>query len=279
MVYNTGAAQVVQELRRTLMPGGDTLPLCGDQSSVADSELSIDSSMTSIDFSRAVNGTAQDIEMRMNTANAALERAKIRLQDLMKAIGQNATPVIDEICAEPETFLAQNPNDPPTKTDIARAMIQVNALKHEYAEHQERTREERERKERREARRDEEERIFRTLMRDAKDYVQLNVGGETFTTSKSTLLAGDEGSIFDILFSGRHGEPDHEPVFLDRDPRLFPYILEYLRFRKENDGRIPNLLHSLRADGVSDESLRQEFAFYRLTHSWKFFKNKISACT
>jgi BTB/POZ domain len=59
--------------------------------------------------------------------------------------------------------------------------------------------------------------------------VQLNVGGTIFTTTETTLCL--EGSLFAKMFSGKMkpGIYVDEILFLDRNPKLFEYILDYLR--------------------------------------------------
>ena len=73
--------------------------------------------------------------------------------------------------------------------------------------------------------------MFGKLKATAAAKVKLDVGGQLFTTSTTTMKQADEGSPLEILFSGRHGpaSDDDEPVFLDRDPALFKYVINYLR--------------------------------------------------
>jgi BTB/POZ domain len=59
--------------------------------------------------------------------------------------------------------------------------------------------------------------------------VTLNVGGAKFTTSKATLVA-EEGTYFDALIkSGTWNSDGEGEYFIDRNPRFFPAILDYLR--------------------------------------------------
>jgi hypothetical protein len=59
--------------------------------------------------------------------------------------------------------------------------------------------------------------------------IRLNVGGAKFTTSKTTLLA-ESGTYFDALIQNDQWSPDEEgDFFIDRNPRFFPAILDYLR--------------------------------------------------
>ena len=58
-------------------------------------------------------------------------------------------------------------------------------------------------------------------------FVRLIVGGTVFMTTKNTLL---NSSWFKIFFSDKH----EDEYFIDRNPDIFPDVLEYLR----NDGNI-----------------------------------------
>eukprot|EP00026_Physarum_polycephalum_P012190 Phypoly_transcript_12469.p1 GENE.Phypoly_transcript_12469~~Phypoly_transcript_12469.p1 ORF type:complete len:326 (+),score=33.49 Phypoly_transcript_12469:114-1091(+) len=68
----------------------------------------------------------------------------------------------------------------------------------------------------------------------AADQITLNVGGQKFTTSKTTLLS-HKGSFFDAMLSSGKWKPDSKGrYFIDRNPELFPVILDYLRTGKVN---------------------------------------------
>jgi hypothetical protein len=62
-----------------------------------------------------------------------------------------------------------------------------------------------------------------------KDPIKLNIGGKIFMTSKSTLLK--EESMLAAMFSGRHElqKGDDGAYFIDRDPKHFGKILNFLR--------------------------------------------------
>lgn len=77
--------------------------------------------------------------------------------------------------------------------------------------------------------------------------VRLNVGGNIFETSHSTLCR-DPNSLLATMFSGRHEllvEAD-ESYFIDRDPLHFRLILNYLR-----DLRVPPVI-------LQDINIREE---------------------
>jgi len=60
--------------------------------------------------------------------------------------------------------------------------------------------------------------------------VTVNVGGTLFTTALSTLQCFPD-SLLGSVFSGQHRilQDKEEHPFIDADPTLFRYILEYLR--------------------------------------------------
>ena len=68
----------------------------------------------------------------------------------------------------------------------------------------------------------------------AFDMITLNVGGESFVTSRRTLCLCP---FFDNLLAGytNHGKVPAskfsrlEPIFLDRNPKFFAILLDYLR--------------------------------------------------
>jgi len=61
------------------------------------------------------------------------------------------------------------------------------------------------------------------------DIIELNVGGQNFTTSLMTLKRFD--SMYSSMFSGRHilSKDKNGRFFVDRDPTLFSHILAFLR--------------------------------------------------
>jgi len=62
-----------------------------------------------------------------------------------------------------------------------------------------------------------------------EEIVSLNVGGKIFSTSKGTLMKVP--SMLQAMFSGRHSlHPKKDGTyFFDRDPKIFKYVLSFLR--------------------------------------------------
>ena len=59
--------------------------------------------------------------------------------------------------------------------------------------------------------------------------ITINVGGMKFSTTKATLVA-EPGTYFDALIKSEQWVPDEDGIFfIDRNPRFFPAILDYLR--------------------------------------------------
>ncbi len=67
------------------------------------------------------------------------------------------------------------------------------------------------------------------------DIIRLNVGGQKFTTTRSTLCQV-EGSLLATMFSGRWEDAvkrdEDGAVFFDFNPQYFGYILDYLRAKR-----------------------------------------------
>nr|QBK88638.1 MAG: BTB/POZ domain protein [Mimivirus LCMiAC01] len=90
------------------------------------------------------------------------------------------------------------------------------------------------------------------------EIVKLNVGGDVFTTQKSTLM---ESPWFEKFFSGKFKKPqmiNGDQYFIDRDGYLFSLVLNYLR-----NGKTIKTSHF---DKESDfEQFRDECEYFGLT--------------
>lgn len=88
--------------------------------------------------------------------------------------------------------------------------------------------------------------------------IHLNVGGHKFTTTKDTLCRV-QGSLLEVMFSGRHENPaqrDRDGAFvIDRDGGQFQHILSFLRVGS---------VISLPVDATSREELAIEADYYGL---------------
>lgn len=65
----------------------------------------------------------------------------------------------------------------------------------------------------------------KSLLKDTRQVVKLNVGGKTVTTSTTTLRS-IKGTMLDAMFSGRHElcRDEEGSVFIDRDFTYFRYV-------------------------------------------------------
>ena len=93
----------------------------------------------------------------------------------------------------------------------------------------------------------------------AENTIKLNVGGQYFTTSKTTLLA-DKNSMLGAMFSGYHEltKSSDGSYFIDADGTYFQTILNFLR------GRITDV-NELPKDEEVLLKLRAEADFYQLS--------------
>ena len=93
-----------------------------------------------------------------------------------------------------------------------------------------------------------------------EETIKLNIGGEHFETTRSTLTA-EEGSMLEAMFSGRFNvEKDENGIcFIDRDPQFFSIILSYLRGKR--DGCVPC---KVSMEAFAAASLLREANFYGL---------------
>lgn len=89
----------------------------------------------------------------------------------------------------------------------------------------------------------------------AKSKIVLNVGGKRFEVSKDTLMSY-EGSFFYSMLRSEQFLPDENgEYFIDRNPKFFSIILDYLRTGK---------LFAKDFSENSMEMLKEEFNFYQI---------------
>jgi hypothetical protein len=77
---------------------------------------------------------------------------------------------------------------------------------------------------------DAELRAMQKVQQAQESVVELNVGGQRYSTSLATLRRCP-GTMLDAMFSGRYEVKRSEDgsLFIDRDGQWFGYVLEYLR--------------------------------------------------
>ncbi|EFC46678.1 predicted protein [Naegleria gruberi] len=88
------------------------------------------------------------------------------------------------------------------------------------------------------------------------DKVILNIGGKTFASTKDTLLSKKDSFFYAMLSSGNWLPDQDGTYFIDRDPKYFRYLLNYLR-----TGERPDLSELSK---VKLKELQKEANFYCL---------------
>ncbi|KAG5872675.1 hypothetical protein JTB14_012951 [Gonioctena quinquepunctata] len=85
------------------------------------------------------------------------------------------------------------------------------------------------------------------------DILHLNVGGKRFSTSRQTLTLIPD-TFFTALLSGRISSLRDEKgaIFIDRDPKIFSIVLNYLRTRE------------IELNGIDIRTLRHEAEYYNI---------------
>mmetsp|Transcript_55266 Transcript_55266/g.131772 ORF Transcript_55266/g.131772 Transcript_55266/m.131772 type:complete len:556 (+) Transcript_55266:45-1712(+) len=106
-----------------------------------------------------------------------------------------------------------------------------------------------------EANQKERERVFENNT-DTEAAVEINIGGTIFEAPRHTLMR-QPGSLLERLMAGRAQAPRdrHGRVFLDRDPKIFTLLLDFLR-----TPAVPPLA----CDGVTSQAIGREAEFYGL---------------
>lgn len=91
---------------------------------------------------------------------------------------------------------------------------------------------------------------------DESQVVDLNVGGYMYSTTWKTIKSETDNFLVDIIKSNSNSKDTNKRIFIDRDGKLFRFILEYLR---NNSIILP--------DNFKEKaSLRREAKYFRLTN-------------
>lgn len=98
---------------------------------------------------------------------------------------------------------------------------------------------------------------------NAGEVIKVNVGGTLFTTRKSTLCRVP-CSFLESMFSGRHrvSTDDSGAVFIDRNPKHFTTILDWLRDPATPTAlplEDPSFVHELEYYGLAEEVIGPRF--------------------
>jgi hypothetical protein len=89
--------------------------------------------------------------------------------------------------------------------------------------------------------------LVNDIIKNQNEIVTFNVGGKMFATKTDTLLNIKDTLFYKLIVSNKFNLK--EEIFIDRSPYLFPYILDYIRFKKINYKRFSKEeLEELRKD-------------------------------
>ena len=117
------------------------------------------------------------------------------------------------------------------------------------------------------------------------DHLLLNVGGEIFVTSKATLCKYPESPLAKMVRGEvkQHFDKDGN-LFIDHDPKLFGYVLNYLRSGATTVPRslivnVEKLARSIQINGLS-ESLQCPCgaSWYKYVHNVMVTRDKACVC-
>ena len=64
------------------------------------------------------------------------------------------------------------------------------------------------------------------------DWLKLNVGGQIFQTTRTTLLSEPNSMLANMLTNDQLEKDDQGNYLIDRSPKYFEPLLNYLRYRK-----------------------------------------------
>jgi hypothetical protein len=97
-----------------------------------------------------------------------------------------------------------------------------------------------------------------------RDIVRFNVGGKKFATTRQTVMANRETLFCKLLESEKINS--QEEIFFDRSPKMFPFILDYLR-----NGQI-SYKKFIKQDL---EILRDDAEYYRLSEILEYLDSRL----
>ena len=194
----------------------------------------------------------QQEQAKLRAATEAAVEAGTKLRTLLTEVGGSSS-VVDDIKADPTKFLEDSP---PKQQELAACVFKVKQVEREIAAAKAAREEAHKRGERSKERQGDEAKMMAQMLQDQGDQVSLNVGGEAMTTTKRTLTAAPEGTLLEVVFSERHGRLGASgPIVIDRNPKHFCYVLDYLR--AVANGQPPTPLRNVPSsvlDGVHAEA-------------------------
>ena len=98
-----------------------------------------------------------------------------------------------------------------------------------------------------------EERIKEILSTKENEIIKINVGGKHFATRLSTIMNVKDNLFHKMILSKKFDLS--KEIFIDRNPLLFPMIIDYLRHKRINISKLPS-------DQYAD--FKEEIIYYEL---------------
>lgn len=106
------------------------------------------------------------------------------------------------------------------------------------------------------------------LVKDPESRICLNIGGTKFMTTVATLSV--DSDLFKVMFSAKFSDAfkTDEEYFFDRNPTLFPIILDFLRFP----------LREIDWSGMNEKMLTDlifELEYYQVETFWNLARKQL----
>jgi len=103
------------------------------------------------------------------------------------------------------------------------------------------------------------------IMKYQDNIIRINVGGEKFATRQEVLLGFKDTLFYKIILTNRLNLK--EEIFFDRSPKYFPFILDYIRYKKLN-------LKQFKKEEL--EELKEEAEYYEMGDLNKQFEENLN---
>ena len=102
------------------------------------------------------------------------------------------------------------------------------------------------------------------ITKNQNEIIKLNIGGKKFATRTETLLSVKDTLFYKLILSEKFDLKDE--IFFDRSPKIFPFILDYLRYHKINYKRF---------NKEELEELRIESDYYEIGEISQYLEDRL----